>query len=196
MGSKALWWGLAFSLAVHLGGVVWVWMDWPGPDAERSLEEPDDRVWVELIDVKDVVEAPVDATQALSQAPAATVNQGAVETAEPTEETGLSDEIKFMTDPAKAQLFRGYFAALRDKIHAELKRRYLKEESGSGTVNVYFSVDASGGVLRVSSAGKTQGSGPLGDFAKECIRSAGPYGPIPAALGVQKLSFTIKVAME
>lgn len=105
-----------------------------------------------------------------------------------------SDVIK---DPKRGRVFTNYFGTVKDRINRTIRRKYVQNSLGSGSVTLMFILDRRGAIDNAWVASSQSTAGPYAqEFALASLRAAGPFGPFPPELDLPRIAFTVTVLFE
>ena len=102
-----------------------------------------------------------------------------------------------LKDPKRGRIFTSYFGAVKERINREVRRKYTREEFGTGSVTLIFILDKYGILENAWVSDRQSGAGPAAKaFAVRALRAASPFPSFPQDLDLPRIAFTVTVLFE
>ncbi len=104
---------------------------------------------------------------------------------------------EILTDPVKGKIFVGYFGNVKHAIQDLLVKKYAKRAIGHGSVYLFFVLNDSGALEKISVVDKESTADEyLRELAVQCLKDAAPFGNFPQSLGTDRISFNVTIYFE
>lgn len=104
---------------------------------------------------------------------------------------------EILTDPVRGKIFVGYFGNVKHAIQDLLVKKYAKRAIGHGSVYLFFVLNDSGALEKISVVDKESTADEyLRELAVQCVRDAAPFGNFPQSLGTDRISFNVTIYFE